>query len=153
MQDIYDIKWLMLWYPINIFWSLIFICLFILLYFFILNKKQIKQKEKVVDNLEVVETLKKDWIKILEELEKKIVNYDDEKFFSKVDDILRSILEERWYKNIKTMILDDLLKLDISDKQKDLFKDIYYREFEKTDTLEEFKKSIIERIKKEVLNW
>lgn len=153
MQDIYDIKWLMLWYPINIFWSLIFICLFILLYFFILNKKQIKQKEKVVDNIEVVETLKKDWIKILEELEKKIVNYDDEKFFSKVDDILRSILEERWYKNIKTMILDDLLKLDISDEQKDLFKDIYYREFEKSDTLEEFKKSIIERIKKEVLNW
>lgn len=128
MNDIYDIKDIVLGFPINIFSSLIFIFLIIILYFIYLYV--LKNNEKVdIKEKNIIQKKEKDYNKILKDFEKNSINLLPDIFYSKLLEILREILEKKWYKNISNMTLYEINNMKIDNNLIKLIKNIYYKEY------------------------
>ena len=149
MTDIYDIKPLLLWIPINLVYSLIILIILIIAYLLIFRKKenkiviQEKIEEKVIDI---------DYKSLITDLEKNIEKYDQETFYHKIDKILRLYLAGKWYKNIKSLTLKELENLQLDTIFIDLLKSIYFKEY--ANNLEDsisIRKEYIEKLKKMLL--
>jgi len=108
---------------------LLFIIILILInnYFF---KKSKKQEEKIVIK-KVILKEKTDYNKLLNEIEKRYIDSDPEVFYSHISEIIRLILDEKEKKNISNMTFDEINRLNINIKIKDLIKKIYFKEYAK----------------------
>jgi len=149
MTDIYDIKDILLWFPININYSLVYIIFLIFLYFLwkYLNNNKQEKIEEIVEVEEKVEN--KDFNKILEEIEKKYINIEKNIFYMKLSEFLRDLLEFKWYKDISKMTYKEISRLDLDKNIKNIIKNIYFKEYKKEiiDS-EKQRKEIINDIKK-----
>lgn len=148
MNDIYDIKDTLLWLPINITNSLIFI-VFIIVLFFIL-KYLLKKEEKIEEiQEEVVEKAEvKDYIDILKEFEENYMYSQSEVFYSKLLEIVREILDEKENKSISKMTFEEINNLNIDNLIKNLIKEIYFKEYMEyvTHDNHEYRKELIEKV-------
>ncbi len=152
MTDIYDIKWLLLWDYMNLTFSLIFIVIFIISYFLLFyRKKETKVEQKII--VEPIKHKEIDYDKLVNELENNILNYNEEVFYHKIDKILRLYIFQKWYKNIESLTLEELNKLNLDNIFINLFKNIYFKEYAENikDNLE-LRKEYLQRIKDLVLN-
>ena len=148
MQQINDIKPIMLWSPINITTTIIFV-IFIVILYFIWNYLSKNKKEEIeiktnfweVPNINIYK-------KQLKELEKNI-DISSQIFYKKLAEILKNILEYYWAKNISKMTFDEIKNLKLKQNLKDLIKNIYFKEYAKEiNDSEEIRKKIIKEIKK-----
>jgi hypothetical protein len=150
MNNINDIKPIMLWIPINIEYSLIFVIFIVILYFVYKYLVNFKPKEVVnkipdIENLDYMQQYKKD----LNNLEKNYLEISKEIFYSKLSKILRWILELKGQKNISKMTLEEIDKLNINNKLKEVIQNIYFKEYAKEikDSIE-IRKNLIQEVKK-----
>ena len=149
MNDIYDIKEIMLWFPIDIVFTLLFILFLICLYVIYLYKFKKSDIEKETLEKPVIIKIKKDFNKILKNFIKNDLDLETTIFHSKLLWILREILEEKEKYNISKMTFEEINNLNISEKLKDLIKSIYYKEYMKeVDDSLEIRKKYINEIKK-----
>ena len=147
MTDIYDIKNTFLWFIFDLHYSLfylIFIIILIILYK-ILNKKEsvveVKQEKKEVKQI--------DFKNILKLFTQKYLEKKSEVFYSKLIEILREILERKWYKNISKMTFEEISKIKIDEDLKNLIKNIYFKEYQKSfEDTNEKRLDFIDKIKK-----
>jgi len=150
MQQINDIKPIMLWSPINITTTIIFI-IFIVILYFIYKKIKLGQTQRSAPTKNVgfsssvhPDTYKKQ----LKELEKNI-DISSQIFYKKLAEILKNILEYYWAKNISKMTFDEIKNLKLKQNLKDLIKNIYFKEYAKEiNDSEEIRKELIGEIKK-----
>lgn len=149
MTDIYDIKDIILGFPINFIYTSIYILFIFIIYFiykYLINKKDDKI---IVNNEEKFEKEEIDFNKILQDYELKSIDEDSEKFYSGLIEILRDILESFWNKNISKMTFEEIQKLNLDENLKNLIKSIYYKEYvKKIEDNREIRKNYIEKIKK-----
>jgi len=130
MKDIYDIKDVLLGFPINFVYSIIIIIFILIL--FIVYKYILKQSNDLNIYKETPkEVIKKDFKKILRDFENSFLEKDKSIFYSNLIEILREILEEKWNKNISKMTLDEISSLNITEENKLLIKSIYFKEYMK----------------------
>jgi len=151
MTDIYDIKPLLLWNPINIFYSIIILIILIFYYYILFFRKN-------------TQTNIKDWIithkitninykEMISKLEKNINTYDENIFYSKINKILRLYLQSQWYKTIWSSTLKEIKNIEIDSMFKELFKDIYLKEYSLNIEKNIIKrKEYLEKIKFLILN-
>lgn len=147
MTDIYDIKNTFLWFVFDLHYSLFyltFIIILIILYK-ILNKKEnvvkVKQEEKEVKQI--------DFKNILKLFTQKYLEKKSEVFYSKLIEILREILEKKWYKNMSKMTFEEISKIKIDEDLKNLIKNIYFKEYQKSfEDTKEKRLDFIDKIKK-----
>jgi len=149
MTDIYDIKDIILWFPFNIINSLIYVFFIFVLYFlykYILNKNWEKYIDTVIIQKDFIE---KDFTKEIKIFEKKYIDSSKEIFYKNIIALLREILEFNWEKNISKMTFQEIKKLNLDTKLKELIKNIYYKEYKKEiqDNIE-VRKQYIKEIKK-----
>jgi len=130
MKDIYDIKDILLGFPINFFYSIILIIFILIL--FLVYKYILKQSKDLNIYKEIPKKIiKKDFKKILRDFENSFLEKDKSIFYSNLIEILREILEEKWNKNISKMTLNEISSLDIIEENKLLIKSIYFKEYMK----------------------
>jgi len=148
MTDIYDIKDVLLSFPINITYSLVYLIFLIIL--FIIYKNIInKNDEKIIELTNEVIRPKKNYYEILEDFKKDYLDKNEKIFYSKLLYILREILEYKWERNISKMTFKQISNLDLSNDLKNLVKSIYYKEYMKDiDDNKEIREKLIEDIKK-----
>jgi len=148
MTDIYDIKDVLLSFPINITYSLVYLIFLIIL--FIIYKNLInKNDEKIIELTNEIIRPKKNYYEILEDFKKDYLDKNEKIFYSKLLYILREILEYKWEKNISKMTFKQINNLDLSNNLKNLVKSIYYKEYMKDiEDNKEIRKKMIEDIKK-----
>lgn len=149
MNDIYDIKNTLLWFPINIENSLIFIIFIILLYFiikYLLKKEEIL--EKIEEKIEIVKE-RKNYLEILNEFEINYLLSKNEIFYSKLAEIIREILEEKENKNISKMTFEEINKLKIDKSLKSLIKEVYFKEYVEhiENDSEDYRIDLIQKVK------
>ena len=159
MTQINDIKPIMLWFPINILNTILFILFLVILYFiwrYFNNKKDIKI-EKIKTNFWKVWSID-DFLKDLENLEKEFFNSEKDIFYQKLSKILKNIFLYKTKKDISKMTLNEILSTEgfnplnnskNSKFLKDLISNIYFKEYaKKIDDNEEIRKNLILEIKK-----
>ena len=148
MTDIYDIKDVLLSFPINITYSLVYLVFLIIL--FIIYKNLInKNDEKIIELTNEVIRPKKNYYEILEDFKKDYLDKNEKIFYSKLLYILREILEYKWERNISKMTFKQISNLDLSNDLKNLVKSIYYKEYMKDiDDNKKIREKLIEDIKK-----
>ena len=150
-----DINNIMLWIPINITYSLIFIIFLVILYFInkFLNKEEIKIKTPET-NFWKVKSLDI-YIKELKNLEKNI-NLDKNIFYKKISEILKEIILHKQNIDISKSTLEEIkiaLSLTLSQREKeqkvDLIKNIYFKEYAKEiEDSEEIRKELIWEVRR-----
>jgi len=148
MTDIYDIKAIILWVPIDITYSLIVLLILIISYWllFLNNKKQIKQEIIIVEESKIKNI---DFDKLIKSLEKNIQIYNTEQFYHQIDKILRSYLSnEKGIYNIEELTLKEIEQLDLDIIFRDILKNIYFKEYSKNvgDSLD-IRKEYLEKLK------
>lgn len=141
-----EINKIILWFPIDIINSIIFI-IFVILFYFIwkyFNKNKIyKQPEKKIFKEKV------DFKKIISDFEKNNISNSPEIFYSKLLEIIKEILEQAWVKNISKMTFEEINMLKIKQNLKDLIKNIYFKEYmRKIEDNTEIRKNLISETKK-----
>lgn len=151
MEDIYDIKGILLWIPINYMYSIVFtlfLLILFIIYKYILSKNNANLRESI--NFANNENfIKKDFYKILNDFENIYLKETENIFYSKLLYIFREILEYNWEKNISKMTLEEINKLKLNNNIKSLIKNLYYKEYmEKIKDNNEIRKQFIEDIKK-----
>lgn len=150
MNDIYDIKANILWLPINLFYSLVFV-LFYIFFYVILSKYLNKDKEKKVKMLHCNISTKKEeinYINILKNIEEKYLTSSKEIFYSKLSQLIRLFLEENQKKPISKMTFEEIKSLNLEKNIENIIKDIYFKEFQKDiEDNEELRKKVLEEVK------
>lgn len=148
MTDIYDIKDIILGFPIDFIYSSIYILFIFILYFiykYLINKKD--SKIEIINDI-IVKKQEIDFNKILQEFELKFIDKNSEKFYSWLLEILRDILESFWNKNISKMTFEEISKINLDNDLKDIIKSIYYKEYVKQiEDSKEIRLSLINKIK------
>lgn len=145
MTDIYDIKANILWFPIDIFYSFLYIIFFIVI--FLLLKYMLNKKTLWEDNNKLNEVLneKIDYLKLLLEIDP---NIKKEEFYSKISLILRDFLEEKLQKPISKMTFKEIKDLLLEKHTEDLVASIYFSEFKKEiDDSSQFREKILDEVK------
>lgn len=148
MIDIYDIKDVLLSFPVNITYSLIY--LIFLIWLFIVYKKILnKNNDSLIDKrVEVIKSTK-NYYEILEKFKSNYLNENEKIFYSKLLYLLRDILEYKWEKNISKMTFEEINSLNLDNSLINLIKRIYYKEYMKeVDDNNEIREKFIEDIKK-----
>jgi len=153
MTQINDIKPIILWIPININSTILFIVFFIfllILWKYLANKKEnkVEKTEIVFDKTNVLDDLKKD----LYSLERKYLNSSKDIFYQRLSEILKKTFEYKTEKDISKMTLteiNNLLPIKDSNYLKELIKNIYFKEYAKEiEDSEEIRVKLILEIKK-----
>lgn len=149
MNDIHDIKTNLLWFPIDITYSIIFIIFIVIL--FLLYKYLNREKEfNILEEKEII--IEKDFINILVEFEKNFIDINSDIFYSKLLDILRDIYYKNEHKNIESMTFDEINKLNLDKDLNELIKSIYYKEYAKDiDDNNDLRKEYITKVKQIIL--
>lgn len=152
MTDIFDIKWLLIWFNFYYLNTIILIVVFLwllLFYLFINNKKK---------NIEII-TIEKnedeiyDFKSILSSLEERY-NYLDSKVFLKdVNHIFRLFLEqEKKYDNFSKLTLEQILDYDLEHDYISFLKDLYFKEYREQTLETDEKKAIFDNLVKIISN-
>ncbi len=149
MNDIYDIKDILLSFPINITYSLIYLIFLLILFFIYKNFIEKNNDGEIIEIKSEIIKPKKDYYKILEKFKKDYLNQKENIFYSKLLYILRDILEFKWENNISKMTLKEINNLDLNINLKNLIKSIYYKEYMRDiNDNNEIREKFIEDIKK-----
>ena len=139
MNDIYDIKANLLWLPIDIFYSFLYI-IFLAILFFVFIKYQERKKE--------VKTLVKEKIDYLKALKEINLNSSKEVFYSKISVVLRDFLEEKLSKPISKMTLNEIKNLSLEGTIEKVVENIYFKEFKReTEDNLDVREKIFEKVK------
>lgn len=134
MTDIYDIKDFSLWMAVDITNSIIFILIAIIFYIYLKNLSN-KNIDNKLEEIVIEEKIdKKNYISIIEEFQKEYLWSKNSIFYSKLIEILRDLLESKWYKNISKMTYDEMSNLSIDDDIKNIISSIYFKEYVKEFT-------------------
>lgn len=141
-----DIKDIMLWIPVNIINSLLFIIFVFSLYFFwkyLSNKPIIIEEEEIIIPKEVI-----DYKKLINIFEEKYLKENKEIFYSKLSEILKNYLEDKKTINISKMTFSEINKLDLNNNILELIKNIYFKEYAKEiEDNVEIRKILIKEVK------
>jgi len=150
MQNFNDIKPIILWFPINISNTILFIIFLVVLYFvwkYFNNKKELKPVI-IETNFWKVTSLE-DFKKDLKDLEKKYLKENKDIFYPKLSEILKNIFEYKTKKDISKLTLSEIKKQKLNPKLIDLISSIYFKEYaKKIEDSEEIRKDLILEIKK-----
>jgi len=143
-----DINPIILWLPINIVNTIVFIVFVLWLYFLSFYLKQNKKVEKKSKTnfwkVQSVDIYKKQLL----DLEKNI-NIDKYEFYKNLANILKWILEYYGAKNISKMTLEEINNLKLKQNLKELIKNVYFKEYARdTDDSKEIRKDLILEVKK-----
>lgn len=149
MTDIYDIKQNILWLPIDLFYSVVFVLFYIFFYIILskyLNKDKVL-KEEIIEK-ESITKGKVDYIEILEEIKNKYLNSSKEIFYSKLSEVIRLFLEENQEKPISKMTFEEIKSLNLEKNIENIIKDIYFKEFQKDiEDNYELRKKVLDEVK------
>ncbi|MDD5769418.1 MAG: hypothetical protein PHE25_00470 [Candidatus Gracilibacteria bacterium] len=148
MKDIFDIKANVLPDLINLNYSLIYIFFIILVLIFIYFKKRKPQKIEI-EEIDY-KKIQIDFIKLLEDISKNYINSQKEIFYKKLKSFIILFLEYKTKSNISQMTLSELEKIDFTKDLKEIFKEIYFRQYSEIlkEDSENYRKEILERISK-----
>jgi len=153
MTDIYDIKTIILWVPINMIYSLIILLFLFIAYWvlFLRNKKQTEQKIIIITPPKIKDI---NFNELIDNLEKNIQIYNTEQFYHQIDKILRLCLyNKKKIQNIEKLTLNELEDLWLDITFKEILKNIYFKEYAKDikDNLD-IRKEYLKKIKNLILN-
>lgn len=151
MTDIFDIKWLIIWF--NFYYLntiiLIVVILWLLIYFFINNKKKNIEIETIERNEDEIYDFKS----ILASLEEKYYYLDSSVFLKDVNHIFRLFLEqEKKYDCFSKLTLEQVLACDLPKDQISFFKDLYFKEYNEVTLETDEKKAIFDNLVKIISN-
>lgn len=128
MTDIYDIKDVILWFPLNIFNTLVFLIFLISFYIFLKYLFSRKDKNLVVENIE--ENIEKiNYSILLDDVENKYINSDYSIFYTQLSSIIRWILLNKWHKNISKMTYDEIKNIGLDKNIEDIIYGVYFKEY------------------------
>lgn len=152
MTDIFDIKWLFIWFDFFYFNTFVLIVIFLallLLYFFINNKR----KNIKIQTIEKNEDEVYDFKSILADLEERYYYLDSSVFLKDVNHIFRLYLEqEEKYDNFSKLTLDQVLACDLPKDKISFFKDLYFKEYREQTLESDEKKAIFDSLVKIISN-
>ena len=150
MQNFNDIKPIILWSPINISNTILFIIFIVVLYFlwnYFNNKKELKPI-KIETNIWKTSSLD-DFKKDLQDLEKNYLKENKDIFYPKLSEILKNIFEYKTKKDISKLTLSEIKNLKLNSKLIDLISNIYFKEYaKKIEDSKDIRKDLILEIKK-----
>lgn len=146
MANINDIQENLLWFPIDIKYSIIYILSFLIIYIIIkniLSKKttEIKNKNEIINKKHI------DFSFELWKIKSNFLNIDKDLFYLKISNLLREFLEEKYNIEITKMTLNEVKNQKLTKEEKELFEEIYLNEYKK-DFIDnsDLRLNIIERI-------
>jgi len=150
MQNFNDIKPIILWSPINITNTILFIIFLIVLYFVYKGLKPSVEKKYSVNKVALAPWKKlEDFKKDLKNLEKKYLKENKDIFYPKLSEILKNIFEYKTTKDISKMTLSEILSTEGFSPLKDLISNIYFKEYaKKIEDSENIRKDLIIEIRK-----
>jgi len=126
MTDIYDIKAIIFWVPINILYSLIILLILIIAYWFLF--KTTKKQEVIEFKIPEIRKI----YHLIEDLEENIQTYKTDEFYHQLDKILRLYLSnKKRIHNIEELTLKEMEQLDLDSVFIDILKNIYFKEYAK----------------------
>lgn len=135
MNDIYDINANILWFPFDVYYTIVFFILFCLVRWgiiFFTRKKNISPISNIswnnwVEwNTKYVE--KKDYLSLLYLIH---INDPKEIFYTKLSSLLRDFLEEKYQKKISSMTLWEIKKMWLEKNIELLLENIYFTKYAK----------------------
>lgn len=147
MTDIFDIKPNVLPFLFDINYSFIYIIFIILIFIFLfLKSKKIPDYE--IENIYFTEE-KIDFNELFQSIEKHHISSSNVIFYQKVKSLLVLFLEYKTKNHISQMTLSELNQFNFPKEWKELFKEIYFRQYEKIikDDNEEYRKNLLLRLK------
>lgn len=145
-----DINNIILGFPINLIYSIIFIVFLVFLTFlYLFNKKPITSYTKI-NNFELKPiNNKKDFLKILSLFQKKYLDSSKDIFYKKISEILKEIILQEKNNDISKLTFQEINNLKIDSKLIDLIKSIYFKEYEKDiKDSQEIREELISKIRK-----
>lgn len=147
MTDIFDIKPNVLPFIFDINYSLIYILfvIFILIFFFLKSKK-IPDYE--IEKIPFTEE-KIDFNELYQSIETHHIHSSNIIFYQKVKWLIVLFLEYKTKSHISQMTLSELNWFHFPQEWKELFKEIYFRQYEKIikDDTDEYRKNLLSRLK------
>ena len=145
-----DIKTIMLWFPINILNTIIFIIFIIILYFvwkYFTKQKEVKKEENKTNFLKVKSL--DDYMKKLDNLEQNYLEEKKDIFYWKLMNIFKEIFYFKTKKDISKLTLSEIKNIKLNQKLINLIENIYFKEYAKQiDDSTEYRKNLILEIKK-----
>ena len=152
MTDIYDIKLLLLWRPINVIYSLIILFILIIAYYFLFIKKnnEVVEEKKLIKRPKIKNI---DYTRLVQDIKQNLETYNTEKFYHQIDKILRLYLEKQDSKNLETLTLKEIENLELDNIFKNLLKSIYFKEYSNNmDDNIQTRKEILHKLENLILN-
>jgi len=150
MTDIYDIKNSIIWLPINLLYSGIYIILLLIIYYISIYWIKKNKKEKKIKTSLIIESPDKiDYRKELKQIENNIELYPSNVFYSKISNLLKMFIENEQGKKINSKTLEELDLSNFSIETGNLIKNLYYKLYKDNnkDNLK-IRQNIINSIKK-----
>ena len=123
-MQFYDIKPLLNEEPFNLFYTTIFIIIWLVVYWLLF----IKNKNTQTTKQEYKNISKPNFNKEIEDLSQNI-NLPAEVFYKKLNKILKDIIYFKSWKNVSNLTYQEIEKLDLDDMFKDLLKSTYFKEY------------------------
>ncbi len=153
MKDIYEIEKNP--YPSLVekipFFIFIFLLFIFFIFYFLRKKYLLKKAEFQAKNSRKIKQ-KIDYKKLFLDLEKKLDSLDKQVFYTKITNIFRIFLEQKYSKNFSSKSLEELNYL-LSDKEiLDIYKKIYFEEYSPFLDDLEYRKKLFLELKKIIIN-
>jgi len=123
-MQFYDIKPLLNEEPFNLFYTTIFIIIWLVVYWLLF----IKNKNTQTTKQEYKNIYQPNFNKEIKDLTKNI-NLPAEIFYKKLNKILKDIIYFKSWKNVSNLTYQEIEKLDLDDMFKDLLKSTYFKEY------------------------
>jgi len=142
MTDIFDIKWILVWFNfsiLNLFilWILI-IAILVYLFNRFIKKTEVKIEEYTQKSIEIY-----DIKAILDWFNERYLNLEQADFLKETNHIFRLFIEqEKWYNDFSKLTLEEILSFDLEENYIVFLKDLYYKEYSE-QVLEDFDKKVI----------
>jgi len=124
-MQFYDIKPLLNEEPFNLFYTTIFIIIWLFVYWVLF----IKNKNTQTTKQEYKNIYQPNFNKEIEDLSQNINNLPAESFYKKLNKILKDIIYFKSWKNVSNLTYQEIEKLDLDDMFKDLLKSTYFKEY------------------------
>lgn len=146
MNDIYSLKEISLWLPINPLYTVLLCIIFVCIYFLIFRKN----KKNIKINTELILEKDKNYKEIFYSID--FLSMDSSEFIKEVSIFFRDFLEnEKEIKNFSKLTLKEISYLDLEENYKLLIEELYFKEYKKEKIDEKDKKRIHKTIKEIIL--